>query len=193
MRKTSEAMQRTRERLLAAAADAFAQQGFERARIDEISLAAGCAKGTVYNYFASKEDLFVAVIEGASSVAAATTGPSDAPARERLTATLAGFCAWARDNDALARVFVRECLMGTPQLYPRVIGAEEPLRSAIEGILVDGVEQGEIRPDLPPATLAEAMLGLTDLALVQYWTSGAPVKELDRIPTLIVALVLDAG
>lgn len=193
MRKTSEAMQQTRERLLAAAADEFAQKGFERAKIDEISLAAGCAKGTIYNYFPSKEDLFVAVIEGASTAAAAATGPRDAPARERLTAVLAGFCSWARDNDALARVFVRECLMGTPHLYPRVIGAEAPLRSAVEGILVDGVARGEIRTDLPPATLADAMLGLTDLALVQYWTNGAPVTDLDSIPTLVVTLLLDPG
>jgi AcrR family transcriptional regulator len=31
--------------------------------IDTISLAAGYAKGTIYNYFASKEELFLAVVE----------------------------------------------------------------------------------------------------------------------------------
>src|SRR5229473_6624294 len=124
-RVTADAKQATRRRLLAAAAQEFARTGLERASIDAISLAAGYAKGTIYNYFPSKEELFLAVVEEASAQAGSPSpARRDAPARERLRATLAGFCAWAGEHDALARVLVRECLMGTPGLYPRVIGAE---------------------------------------------------------------------
>jgi AcrR family transcriptional regulator len=88
------ASRRRRARLLAAAAQEFARAGFERANVDGISLAAGYAKGTIYNYFPSKEELFLAVVEEASAQAAATApAPVDASAWERLTGALAGFAA----------------------------------------------------------------------------------------------------
>jgi AcrR family transcriptional regulator len=52
----------TREKLLTAAAEEFAQKGYVGANINDISTAAGFAKGTVYNYFPSKYDLMLALI-----------------------------------------------------------------------------------------------------------------------------------
>src|SRR5262249_39272599 len=165
-RVSAEAKQATRARLLAAAAREFARAGLERANIDAISLAAGYAKGTIYNYFPSKEALFLAVVEEASAQAAGLSPPpARAPARERLADTLAGFCSWARRHDGLARVLVRECLMGTPGLYTQVIQAEWPLTGALEAIIRDGADRGELRSDLPADLLALAIAGLTDLAL----------------------------
>ena len=116
-RVSADTKQATRERLLEAAAREFARRGLERANIDAISLAAGYAKGTIYNYFASKEELFLAVVEEACAQATASaSAPPQASARERLRATLAAFCAWAGANEGFARVLVRECLMGTPEL-----------------------------------------------------------------------------
>jgi AcrR family transcriptional regulator len=53
----------TRERLIDAAAVVFAQRGFETATLDEVAAAAGYTKGAVYSNFASKTDLFIALIE----------------------------------------------------------------------------------------------------------------------------------
>jgi AcrR family transcriptional regulator len=53
----------TRERLLQAATEAFARQGYNRANVDGISRAAGFGKGTIYNYFPSKRDLMLALID----------------------------------------------------------------------------------------------------------------------------------
>jgi AcrR family transcriptional regulator len=53
----------TRERLLDAAAEVFARRGFETATLDEVAAAAGYTKGAVYSNFASKTDLFIALIE----------------------------------------------------------------------------------------------------------------------------------
>ena len=53
----------TRERLIDAAAVVFAQRGFEAASLDEVAAAAGYTKGAVYSNFASKTDLFIALIE----------------------------------------------------------------------------------------------------------------------------------
>jgi AcrR family transcriptional regulator len=157
-------------------------------------VAAGYGKGTIYNYFASKEELFLAVVEDASAQAAASgVAPADAPARERLAVTLAGFCAWARQHDAFARVLVRECLMGTPGLYPRVIGAEAPLTGELEAILREGSRRGELRGDIPEGLLALAIAGLADLALARHWASGGTSPALEEIPHLVLTLLLGPG
>jgi AcrR family transcriptional regulator len=53
----------TRRLLLEAAAEEFAREGYMGANINRISLTAGFAKGTIYNYFPSKRDLMLALIE----------------------------------------------------------------------------------------------------------------------------------
>lgn len=185
-------MEATRARLLEAAAREFGRLGLERANIDAISLAAGYAKGTIYNYFASKEDLFLAVVDEASAQATgAAVVPANAPARERLQATLAAFCAWAGAHDAFARVLVRECLMGTPALHARVIKAEAPITDALAAALADGALRRQLRTDLPAEQLALALAGLTDLALAQHWASGGTEPTIEEIPELVLRVVLD--
>lgn len=185
--------QTTRERLLEAAAGEFARHGLTRAGIDAISLAAGYGKGTIYNYFASKEELFLAVVEEACACAtAAASAPPHASARERLRATLAAFCSWAGSNEGFARVLVRECLMGTPELQGRMVGAEEPLLAALEAIVREGSAQGELRDDVRAELLALALAGLTDLALAQHWASKGASPALGEIPELVLGLLLGA-
>ena len=52
-----------RRAILDAALRVFAERGFPAARISDIAAAAGVGKGTVYLYFASKEDLLMGVFE----------------------------------------------------------------------------------------------------------------------------------
>jgi AcrR family transcriptional regulator len=161
--------------------------------VDEISLAAGLAKGTVYNYFASKEELFLAVVEEACARAADAGASAETSTRERLLATLRGFVGWAREHEAFAQVLVRECLMGTPELYPRVIAAEAPYVDELTAILTVGAGRGEVRRDTPAEALALALAGLADLALVRHWASGGSTPTLDEIPELVVSLFLDGA
>jgi AcrR family transcriptional regulator len=53
-----------REAILAAASDVFREAGFEGASMTEIARRLGGSKGTLYGYFGSKEELFVAVVQG---------------------------------------------------------------------------------------------------------------------------------
>jgi AcrR family transcriptional regulator len=55
----------TREQLLKAAADVFAEQGFERASLQTIAARAGVTSAAIYRHFASKADLLLGVIEQA--------------------------------------------------------------------------------------------------------------------------------
>lgn len=52
-----------RQELLRAAAGVFAERGFRDSTIDEVAERAGYSKGAVYWHFASKDDLFFALVE----------------------------------------------------------------------------------------------------------------------------------
>ena len=56
-------MQETRQLLMEAAAEEFAQNGYDKANVNRIAEAAGFAIGTVYNYFPSKRVLMLAFID----------------------------------------------------------------------------------------------------------------------------------
>lgn len=51
-----------REQLMAAAVQVFADRGFEAATVDQVAVAAGVSVGTLYNYFASKEDILRSLV-----------------------------------------------------------------------------------------------------------------------------------
>jgi AcrR family transcriptional regulator len=52
----------TKEKIMAVAARMFGKYGFQKTTVDEIARTAHKAKGSVYYYFQSKEDLFLAVV-----------------------------------------------------------------------------------------------------------------------------------
>ena len=80
--------QQTREYLLQAAAQVFAERGFHAATLDEVAAAAGFTKGAVYSNFKNKEDLFLALLEDAyareMTALRATIEASDVPPEARI-------------------------------------------------------------------------------------------------------------
>src|SRR5262245_18162667 len=68
----------TRKRILLTAIRIFGDKGIERATVDEIAAAADVGKGTIYNYFQTKEEIGVAFLvevehEGQKQVTALVT------------------------------------------------------------------------------------------------------------------------
>ncbi len=55
--------QKRREQIIRHALESFAKHGYHRTSISEIAKAAGISKGLMYNYFDSKEELLIAVLE----------------------------------------------------------------------------------------------------------------------------------
>ena len=51
-----------REIIINCAEEVFTQKGYSEATLEEIALNSGNTKATIYNYFASKEDLLAAVM-----------------------------------------------------------------------------------------------------------------------------------
>src|SRR5471030_449332 len=50
------------DEIIAAALDLFVERGFAATKLDEVATRAGVSKGTLYLYFANKEELFKAVV-----------------------------------------------------------------------------------------------------------------------------------
>jgi AcrR family transcriptional regulator len=109
-----------RGRLLEAAALHFAERGLQGASVDRISLAAGLAKGTVYNYFESKEQLFAAVLaEGCRrAVARYASVPHRGPVRDCLLALAEADVAVLREDEG----FMIRDDRPTPQLAMLFVG-----------------------------------------------------------------------
>jgi AcrR family transcriptional regulator len=59
----AESRARTRAHLLEAASEVFARRGFHGASVEEVADVAGYTKGAVYSNFASKDELFLAVLQ----------------------------------------------------------------------------------------------------------------------------------
>jgi AcrR family transcriptional regulator len=77
-KKTNE----TRMAIIRCAAEIFSQREFHEVLTDDIAQRLGIGKGTIYRYFGSKEDLYLAAIgEGLNGLHAAVTGvlQQDAP------------------------------------------------------------------------------------------------------------------
>ena len=52
-----------KEKIVQAAIESFTQTGFDRTKMEDIAKRLGLSKGTIYLYFKSKEDLFLAICE----------------------------------------------------------------------------------------------------------------------------------
>ena len=52
-----------RQQLLAAALEVFSEQDFDEVSVDEIADAAGVSHGLIFQYFGTKKDLYVAIVE----------------------------------------------------------------------------------------------------------------------------------
>ncbi len=55
--------ERARREIVVAARAEFAKVGYDGARVDRVAETAGISKGLLYHYFASKDELFIAVLE----------------------------------------------------------------------------------------------------------------------------------
>lgn len=100
-----------RDHLMATAWRLFYRDGFRVVGIDTILAEAGVAKMTLYNHFASKEDLIIAILEKRDrelreAVAVAVEAAGRSPTR-RLLAVFDWLGAWFATEDFKGCVFIR--------------------------------------------------------------------------------------
>jgi AcrR family transcriptional regulator len=166
--------------LLAAALELFVERGFAATRLDDVAARAGVSKGTLYLYYAGKDELFKAVVRGGilPAIAKAETLVKgfQGSAPELLRAVVFGI--WESVGASL--------LSGIPKLiiaesrnFPelaRFYYEEVILRGfrVMSAIVKHGVERGEFRsPDIEAT--ARAMVG--PLLLMMLWRHSFQFHE----------------
>lgn len=172
------------ERIFAAAADEFAERGYEAASVNRILAAAELSKGSLYYYFEDKADLFAAVVERASARMLAAVGGLDLAALtaanywDRLEELVGRASAFLSRPEWAARL-VRSALRapGGPGLDERIDQIAERWTAAI---LARGQELGVVRADLPFGMLASMCLALGEAGdrwLLECWEEFAPAER----------------
>ncbi|MEM9302682.1 MAG: TetR/AcrR family transcriptional regulator [Pseudomonadota bacterium] len=194
-RISKEQQELVRERLIASAARHFAVSGFEGANINQISLDAGLAKGTVYNYFATKRELFAAVLEVGSEDTVALykeMSPTDDTA-SKLEALLEADVALTRRHEDFVKVLARELLATDADTRDLIDSGLEPLLACTETILREGRARGEVRRDRSAQQLADHLISLVIMLYVQHWRTRDRQPSWTDIPALTVDLFLNGA
>lgn len=192
-RISASAKETVRRQLLQTAAEHFARYGLDAASVDAISLDAGFAKGTLYNYFKSKEHLFAEVLTEACRRALQLyedKGPR-ASVRERLGALVAADVEVLRQEEEFLKVLIREAMSFRQKTYPLIVEHLGPFLGKVEEILSQGVASGEIRAKRPLSQLALVFVGLLTTLYVQHWGSGGTWPSLEEVPDLATSVFLD--
>lgn len=169
--------------ILAAARKVFADKGYQDATMDEIAERAGVAKGTLYSYFPSKRDVYVAELSRGGAELLELTGKALAYPGDVRSKLLAFVRLRLEYLDSHLEYF---------QIYQSEFGnmthpawVSEQFRQSyrqqlllLEGLLEDGIRRGEIR-DLRAGVVASGIYEMTRGLLLRrvLGAAGGSVEE----------------
>lgn len=146
--------EKRKKEIALATLEIFAEKGFEAASMSQIAKLAGVGKGTIYEYFESKEELIMSAIKAwveavQSEVEKQMEGIDDPVERLRMYAHSA-IAACAFDKRAI-RSFIAmlEIVLKDDELRPQshlISGTMHGFCEMIADILRDGVSRGIFRP-----------------------------------------------
>lgn len=160
-----------RERILRAAVDVFARNGFFGARVSDVAREAGVADGTIYLYFANKEDLLVTIfrekVHQHLDELRETLSKLSTP-EERIRAAIFHHLDALGSDRALAVVFQVELRQSLK--FMSVLTREEVAEylSILRDVVEEGQRSGRFRPQLHPQLIANSIFGVID-ELVTTW------------------------
>lgn len=147
--------------ILAAARKVFAEKGFSAATVDQIADAAGLAKGTLYLYFPSKRDIYLAAFrEGVVELAAASREAMAARStlKDKLRAYIGTRLRYVEEHRDFYKIYHSEFgnLTHPASADSWFVSLYREQLGLLDDLLKQGVEDGEIR-SLPPRMMASAI------------------------------------
>ena len=169
-----------RERLLNGVVEAVAEHGYDATTISHVTAAAKISRRTFYEYFADKENCFLAAFEMIethvldSMLAAPGAGE---PWPERVRARLAALLDVLARDAAVSRCFLIEPLVAGGDVAARYREAMQLLA-------------GTLRPEPPPSELDmevrdQALIGGIATLLVRRLNAGGVARLPDLLPDLV--------
>ena len=171
--------------ILQAARTVFGGQGYANTNVEDIATEAGIAKGTLYLYFPSKEQIYLAaLLEEARQLDADSRAAMSAAAtwRDKLSAYLQVRLHYFETHQDFLRIYMTEfrgmCMQGKP-LSAEFIHLVHEGEAQLAQMFAAAAARGEIRPvdpELAAATVSDMTRGLMERQL-RGW--GRPVGPAD--------------
>lgn len=192
MRKASE----KRQIILETASRLFSRYGFNKTSLDEIVSTAQIAKGTVYYYFANKEELFMAAVEKkAEDYFAALRNHIDEV--DTFEAKLHEFMhipiRFVYENMPI----LIECMRNLPYNYQDRLngfrlGNRKRMMEILKGILKMGEEQGILADSISVDQLCDMLLDWYLLGDTSFNVVDVPMllERIERDHELIIDMIL---
>jgi AcrR family transcriptional regulator len=180
-----------RTQILDAAIAVFSEKGFHRATIKEIARVAGIADGTIYTYFASKDEVLIAILDRLNETTErkqqfVLSGEQDLKAffraylRQRMTLL------WP--NAEVFRVVLPELLVNgelRKQYYEQVLA---PTIAIGEQFFQARSEQLQINIPLTVRAIAGMLLGLL---MLQLLGDQEIAEQWEELPEVLTTLFFD--
>ncbi|RFU87260.1 TetR/AcrR family transcriptional regulator [Streptomyces triticagri] len=176
-------------RLLIAAVEAFAEQGYHATTTRDIAGRAGMSPAALYIHYKTKEELLHRISRlGHEKAVRILQAAADAEgsAAERLARAVRSFVVWHAEHHTTARVVQYELDALGPEHRAEVVDLRRQCDAAVRRILLDGVRDGEFDvPDVPGTTLAVMSLCID----VARWFNAAGRRTPDEVGVLYADLV----
>jgi AcrR family transcriptional regulator len=160
-----------KQRILTAARDVCNEKGFESTRMDEIAHRAGVSKGTLYNFFSSKEDLFISAVLASyqrfDGLLPVVEDQSAEPA-ERLQALVESLAGGFGEISAQILLAHQSwsVVLRSPDARQRLFGTLRQIyagySAGLEDILSAGIASGSFRPDLDVELVTASWIAIFD-------------------------------
>jgi TetR/AcrR family fatty acid metabolism transcriptional regulator len=192
-----------RDTILAAAQRVFARRGYHDARTSEIAREAGVAEGTLYNYFPSREDIFLSLFEErwqsfTDRVRKKTSALPDP--NDKLKAIFAEAMKQFMTSKPLSQVFLMETNPSSVFFNSRVALRLADFLDLIESILIEGKRTGKYHPDLDTRVARMVIYGIAQSVLFAWMmkeNAPAPVRRRFRFSMLkatkTIRIILKTG
>ncbi|WP_454860413.1 TetR/AcrR family transcriptional regulator [Promicromonospora soli] len=178
---------RTRERILAGAAQVFAEWGYASGTTDRIAAAAGLSVGSVYQYFPNKDAILVVLMrshldQSADAVRESLTEPR--PVEVWLPALTRAVVGLHAENPRLHQVLFEEAPR-PPEVVARFRQIEQEAASAVTTLL-----RAETMPAVAHPELSARFVVATVESLTHRFMGHDPQIQADELVNQIVSMVL---
>lgn len=153
----------TREALLDAGTDLFAERGFEGTTVDAIARRANANKAMIHYHFRNKEGLYRAIVVETYAWFAGRLEEVDdpeLPATRRLERFIDVFAEGNRLRPTVSAMILKEILAGGPFIDDEVFLHVLRILGTIRSIVSQGIDDGSFRKVDPISTHLTIVLGM---------------------------------
>ena len=165
-----EHLARRRKEIMESAVDLFDRQGFASTTMDDVAAGAGISKGSIYNYFESKSDLFDQLFAAAiapDEVDVERLFARPAPAAEKIEGYLDFWFERLEHYERVGRLTLEFWATAARagrhgDLAEMLQGVYNRWEDRLAGAIADGIARGEFDTPLAPTALAALIHGMMD-------------------------------